>query len=225
MKVFFSSVKKFRILWIFVLSIAGLTILADYSRKNREYIEYPKALDLVVATVEGEEITLRDFALYVAYQEDETQKQAEIYDSEYPLKYWNIHTNGVYIRNVVREEAMSMAIHDTLFYHLSKSLDLELTDEETDALENDVEDFWYDLTDEDKEKKLGITKEDIFLAMEKIAYAQKAQLIYAGMNAVEYSDYEHYEEPFLDFLSDYDYKVEDNVLNRLHFGEITLEHE
>lgn len=198
--------------------------MADSMGKNRSYIEYPKSLDMVVAVVEGEEITLRDFALYVAYQEEKIEEQAQIYDAEYTLKYWNIHTNGVYIREAAKEEAMSMAIHDTLFYHLSKEFDLELTEEEKKTLENDVEDFWSDLTDEGKEKRLGITKDDIYHSMEKIAYAQKAQFLYAGMYAVDNSDYEYQEEIFLDFLSEYDYNVNDDVLDRLHFGEITLEH-
>lgn len=198
--------------------------MADSMGKKRSYIEYPKSLDMVVAVVEGEEITLRDFALYVAYQEEKIEEQAQIYDAEHTLKYWNIYTNGVRIREAAKEEAMSMAIHDTLFYHLSKEFDLELTDEEKKTLENDVEDFWSDLTDEGKEKRLGITKDDIYRSMEKIAYAQKAQFLYAGIYAVDNSDYEYQEEIFLDFLNEYDYNVNDDVLDRLHFGEITLEH-
>lgn len=224
MNVFWNSVKKFRVLWIFVLTIAGLMLLANGINQNRAYIEYAKSLDLIVATVEGEEITLRDFALYVAYQEEKIEEQAQIYDAEYTLKYWNIHTNGVYIRTAAREEAMAMAVHDILFYHLSKEFDLVFSEEEKEALENDVDDFWYDLTDEGKEEKLGITKDDIYRSMEKIAYAQKAQFLYAGLSALEYSEYEYQEETFLDFLSNYDYNVNEDVLDRLHFGEITLEH-
>lgn len=224
MRVFLESAKKFRILWIFVLVIAGLTILADYSRKNRENIEYPESLDVVIAVVEEEEITLREFALYTAYQEAEVQKQAQVYNPDNTLQYWNIHTNGVYIRHAVRDEAVAMAIHDTLFYQLSKGLNLELTEEEKLKLQNDVDDFWYDLTDEGKEKRLGISKEDIYAAMERIAYGEKAQFLYAGMNGVKYSDYDYSEETFLDFLNRYDYKVNEKVRERLQFGEITLSH-
>ena len=82
MNVFLQSIKKFRVLWIFVILVVFLSFLADYTRKNREDIIYPEALDLVVATVEQEEITLREFALYVVHQETEVQKMAEIYDPE-----------------------------------------------------------------------------------------------------------------------------------------------
>ena len=225
MKIFLQSVKKFRVLWIFVVIVAVLSIFADYSRRNREDIIYPESLDVVVATVEEEDITLREFALYVAFQEAEVQKQAEVYEPDDTRKYWNIHTDGVFISQAARNEAMSMAIHDEIFYQMSVELGLSLNDEERQILQNDVDDFWYDLTDEKKEKKLGITKDDIYLAMEKIAYAQKAQAICAGMDGVDYSDYDYYEEVFQDFLGDYKYQVNDKVLERLDFGDITLNHE
>lgn len=225
MNIFLQSVKKFRVLWIFVIVYALLLYIATITSENREDIYYPESLDLVVATVEKEEITLREFALYVAHQEAEVQMQAEVYDPDATRKYWNVHTDGVYISHAARNEAMAMAIHDELFYQMAAELNLELTDEERQILQNDVEDFWYDLTDDGKEQKLGITKEDIYMAMEKIAYAQKAQFICAGIDGLTYSDYEYNEEVFLDFLSDYEYKVNDRILNRLDFGDITLEHE
>lgn len=224
MKIFLQSVKKFRVLWGFAILFAVLSVVADYTRTSREDIVYPEALDLVVATVGEETITLREFALYVAHQEMEVQKQADIYDPEDTRKYWNVHTNGVYISHAARNEAMSMAIHDELFYQIAMELQLTLTEEELQILQSDVDDFWYDLTDDGKEEKLGISKEDIYKAMEKIAYAQKAQFVCAGIDNVSYSDYDYYEEEFLDFLSDYEYKVNDKILNRLDFGDITLEH-
>ena len=224
MKIFLQSMKKFRILWMFVLLFLVMTYVGDQTRKGRVDIVYPESLDMVLATVEEDEITLREFAVYVAHQEAEVQKQANVYDPADTRKYWNVHTDGVYISHAARREAMSMAIHDSLFYQLAMELKLELTEEEKKFLQNDVEDFWYDLTDDGKEDKLGVTKEDISIAMEKIAYAQKAQRVYAGINSVNYSDYDYFEEEFLDFLSDYEYRVNEKVLNRLDFGDITLEH-
>lgn len=224
MKIFLQSMKKFRVLWIVAILCVVIAVLGDRGRRNREYICYPEALDMVLATVEEEEITLREFALYVAHQEMEVQEQAKVYDPDDTRKYWNIHTNGTYICFAARNEAMSMAIHDELFYQMAMELKLELSEEEQQILQNDVNDFWYDLTDDNKDEKLGIVKEDIYTAMEKIAYAQKAQMIAAGIDGVKYEDYEYHTEEFLDFLSDYKYKVNDNVLNRLDFGDITLEH-
>lgn len=225
MKTFFESMKKFRVLWIVVIVFAILAFLANETRVSREEIVYYESLDMVVASVQEEDITLRDFAVYVAHQEAEVQDQAYAYDVDDTRKYWNVRTDMGFVSQVARNEAMSMAIHDELFYQLYQELDLEITEDEMTIIQNDVDDFWNDLVDEEKDTKLGITKEDVYNTMYKIACAQKAQMVYAGINAVDYEDLDYGTEYFMDFLSDYEYKVNDNVLNRLDFGDITLVHE
>ena len=218
------SMKKYKITFFLLILVIVTGVIAVDTRKSREDIVYPESLDMVLATVEGEEIDLRDFAIYVAHQETSVQKQAVIYDAKNTRAYWNMHTDGVFISHAARSEAMSMAIHDELFYQLYGELELTFTDEELQILNNDVEDFWSDLTDEGKEQRLGISKEDIYQSMYKIACAQKAQFIYAQMNGVKYEDYDFYKEEFLKFLDNYQYQVNDRVLNRLDFGDITLTH-
>lgn len=225
MKTFFESMKKYRVLWIFVFVFAVVIFVANEARLNREEIVYYKALDTVVATVQSEEFTLRDFAVYVAHQEAEVQDQALAYDMNDTRKYWNVRTDIGFISQVARNEAMSMAIHDTLFYQLYQELNMELSEEELSLIQNNADDFWMDLVDEEKDVKLGIDHKDVYNTMYKIACAEKAQMIYAGILAVEYSDLDYASEEFLDFLSDYEYEVDDSVLNRLSFGNITLVHE
>lgn len=225
MKTFFESMKKFRVLWLVVLAFVALLYIANETRLSRAEIVYSESLDVVVATVEGADITLRDFAVYVAHQEDAVQDQALAYDEDNTRKYWNVRTEMGFVNQVARNEAMSMAIHDTLFYQLYQDLDIALSDEEQTYLQNDVEDFWLDLVDEEKDTKLGISREDVYNTMYRIACAQKAQFVYASMSGVDYADFNYAEEEFLDFLEDYEYDVKDNVLNRLDFGDITLEHE
>ena len=67
MKTFFESMKKFRVLWAVTLAFALMALVANVSRLGREKIVYSDSLDMVLATVEGEEITLRDCAVYVAH--------------------------------------------------------------------------------------------------------------------------------------------------------------
>ena len=126
---------------------------------------------------------------------------------------------------LARNEAMSMAIHDELFYQLYQDLNMEFSQDELVLIQNDAEDFWNDLVDEEKDSRLGIQKEDVYNTMYKIACSQKAQMVYAGILAVDYEDLDYASEEFLEFLSDYEYKVNDKVLNRLDFGDITLIHE
>lgn len=225
MKIFFESMKKFRVLWILVIVFAIMIYVANEIRLSREEIIYNESLDKVVATVEGQDITLRDFAVYVAHQEEAVQSQALAYDVEDTRKYWNVRTDMGFVSQVARNEAMSMAIHDTLFYQLYPELNLEMTEEELLIIQNDTEDFWLDLVDEEKDVRLGVTKEDVYNTMYRIACAQKAQVVYAGINGVDYEEFNYAEEEFLDFLENYEYKVNDNVLGRLDFGDITLVHE
>lgn len=224
MKIFLESMKKFRVLWIFALAIFLLSFIADKSYQNRQDLVYNQSLDEVVAEVEGQNITLRDFAVYVVFQEDFVQEQALIYDSENTRKYWGLNLNGKFISFSARDTAMEMAIHDELFYQLSQELELSLTEDELAVLNNDVDDFWSDLVDEGKDKKLGISREDVYQSFYKIACGQKAQLIYTSMDGVDYEDYNFGEEEYLSFLKNYKYKIEDSVLERLNFGNITLEH-
>jgi len=218
-------IKRYKITIALLVLTIVMGVLAYNTRIGREDIVYNESLDMVVATVEGAEITLRDFAVYVAHQETQVQEQAIIYDPEDTRKYWNVHTDGTYISHAARNEAMSMAIHDALFYQLSLNFDITFTDEEMQILENDVDDFWNDLVDEEKEKRLGITREDVYNTMYKIACAQKCQMIYAKMHSVSYEDMDFYEEVFLSFLEDYKYEVDDSVLSRIDFGDVTLVHE
>ena len=225
MKIFLESMKKFRVLWIFVLVFSVMVWIANEVRISRAEIVYAESLDMVLATVQGEEFTLREFAVYVAHQEAQVQDQAYAYDMEDTRKYWNIRTDMGFMSQVARNEAMSMAIHDELFYQLYLELNMELSEEEMKLIQNDAEDFWNDLVDEGKDERLGITYADVYETMYRIACSQKAQMVYAGLQAVDYEDMDYASEEFLDFLSDYEYEVEDNVLNRLDFGDITLVHE
>ena len=224
MKRFWELYQKYRIVIFLVLLVVLMILVAIETRNNREEIVYADSLDEIVATVRGEEISLRDFALYVAHQEAEVQEQAVVYNPENTRAYWNIHTDGTYISHAARNEAMSMAIHDELFYQLSQELEIVLTTEESKLIENDADDFWADLIEEEKHLRLGITRDDVYNTMCKIACAEKAQSIYAAMAGVDYEDMDFYEEEFLKFLEKYEYKVDDSVLSRLDFGDITLVH-
>lgn len=225
MKTFLESMKKFRVLWILVLVVAILAVVANQTRISREKIVYAESLDEVLASVQGKEFTLRDFAVYVAHQEAEVQDQAIAYDMDNTRRYWSVRTELGFVSQVARNEAMSMAIHDELFYQLFQELKLDFTEDELALVQNNAEDFWNDLVDEEKDIKLGVEKEDIYNTMYKIACSQKAQMVYAGILAVDYEDLDYASEEFLEFLKDYEYKVNDNVLNRLDFGDITLVHE
>ena len=223
MEVFWNSVKKYRVLWIFALVMLVMALISLGESGNRQYFVYKDALDEVVATVKGEEITLLEFAVYVAHQEAEVHKQAVIYNPNNTKEYWGLHTNGQFVRVATRDAAVQMAIHDELFYQLSQEFKITFSEEELQILQNDVDDFWYDLTDEGNDEKLGVSKQDVYDALYKIAVAEKCQYICASRDGRDYEDYNFASEDYLEFLRNYEYSVEEKVLNRIHFGYVTLE--
>ena len=222
MDVFLESMKKYRVLWGFTLIMLLMAIYTLIQGDQRSMLVYNQNLDEVVATVQGEEITLRDFAVYVAYQEMEIDRQAKVYNPDNPKEYWGLHTNGQFIKVAARQGAVNMAIHDILFYQLGQELKLVLTEEELTVLNNDVMDFWSDLTDDGKEARLGITEQELYDSMHKIALAEKAQYIYARMNGYAYEDYVFSAEEYQEFLQGYEYVIDEKVLNRIDFGDVTL---
>lgn len=222
MKQIWDTIKKYKVTVVLLILFVVMGMVANQKRLSRIDLVYCDSLDMTVATVEGEAITLRDFAIYVAYQEAEVQELAIVYDADNPKAYWNVYTEGGFVSQAARKEAMSMAIHDELFYQLYQELNIPFTEEEMQTLQMDVEDFWADLTEYEKQTYLGVSQEDIYNSMYKIACAQKAQAVYAAMKGFDYEAFDFYEEDFREFLEAYEYEVDDSVLNRLDFGNITL---
>ena len=195
-----------------------------YHQGQKQDIVYREHLDDVAAVVNGNELTFRDLAFYVAYEEQQVEKQAVIYDPDKPNKYWNVHTNGEFIRVTARKNAMSMAIHDEIFYEMALKESITLSDDEKKSLENSQKDFWSDLEDVDGAAKLGVTQEEINAAMEKAAIAQKYQEIYAQLNNADTSDYDFSSGRYKELLEENKYQIKEKMWNRVGMGNVTLDH-
>lgn len=221
------SYKKNRFVITAVLSIAVI-ILLIYSKNNyshKKMMTYSKNVDKICAVVNGKSLTLRNFAFYVAYEEGEVEKQALVYDSKKPSKYWNLHMNGYFIKYSARNAAINMGIHDEIFYQKALKDNVKLTKLEKDTLKNNQEDFWNDLKEEGKDKKLGVSKKDIYDTMEKMAYAQKEQMLCEEIDGVEHGEYDFDQDGYKDLLKENNsYKIAKDVWQRLDFGNITLDH-
>ncbi len=195
-----------------------------YHQGQKQDIVYREHLDDVAAVVNGNELTFRDLAFYVAYEEQQVEKQAVIYDPDKPNKYWNVHTNGEFIRVTARKNAMSMAIHDEIFYEMAVKESITLSDDEKKSLENSQKDFWSDLLDVDGAAKLGVTQEEINATMEKAAIAQKYQEIYAQLNNADTSDYDFSSGRYKELLEENKYQIKEKMWNRVGMGNVTLDH-
>jgi hypothetical protein len=217
-------VKKWCLTAFLLLVLAVMGGYSYWKGSLRSKLVYADSLDLVAATVNGNELTLRSVAFYVAYEEEEVERQAYVYNPEDTNIYWNLHANNTYIRSAARNAAIQMAIHDELFYQMAMEEGISLNEEEEALLAEQEEDTWNDLADYGKDVRLGVDREDIDQTLRRIAYAQKMQYIYANVQGMEEEDYEFYADSYLDFLSEQEYKISEDVWGRVDIGNVTLEH-
>lgn len=192
--------------------------------KDKDWLVFADSLDEIVAEVNGQNLTLRDMAFYIAYDEMKVEEQAEIYDPEDTSRYWNVATNGVFLRLLSKESVMDKAIHDEIFYRMAINENIDLTTEDEQEIADAQKLFWNSIMYGDKLQKLGVTEDDLNETIRKIGIAQKYQLIYAEEHNKAMEDYDIDAEDYEKLLSENQYYIYDNVWDRVQYGEITLEH-
>ena len=203
-------------------------VLGMYSFQSagaRKDLKYTECLDEMAVTVNDQIVTFREAALYVAYEEQSVQEQALVYDEDHTDKYWNLHIDGEFVRVAAKQATQQMLIHDVIFYQMAVEEEMELSEEEAQAFENNFYDFWSDLTDDGKEEMLGVTEDELHEAMRRMALAQKCQEIYAIVNDIPREELDFSGEAYQQLLEEYKYKINDKVWDRLSFGNITLRHD
>ena len=205
--------KRIRFTIILVLILIVVIAFSFQSKEKKEYLVYNEALDKTAVTVDDVSLTLKDIAFYVAYEEKTVQEQAILYNPDNPRQYWNVYTDGQFVKLTAKQAALDMAVHDEIFYQMAVAEGLTL-----DA----ASDFWSDLEDWQKEQ-LGISEEELDSEMEKIALADKYQSIYAEMNQKEYEAYNFNGEAYEALLSEHEYSVNEKVWDRVDFGSVTLD--
>ena len=218
--------KRKNIIFIIVLVCLILVcgLIAVYSNRKKETLDYANVLGNTAVTVDGNVLTIRDLAFYIAYEESEVEKQAVIYNPDDTNAYWKLHINGEFLKVSARNAAMNMAIHDEIFYQMANEEGIALSDEEMELLKEKQDEFWSDLSDEAKEKII-VSQDELNAAMERIAVVQKYQMIYAELQNKTYDDYEFNGDSYETLLASHEVVINSDVWERLDFGNITLEHE
>ena len=163
--------KRIRFTIILVLILIVVIAFSFQSKEKKEYLVYNEALDKTAVTVDDVSLTLKDIAFYVAYEEKTVQEQAILYNPDNPRQYWNVYTDGQFVKLTAKQAALDMAVHDEIFYQMAVAEGVKLDVTEQEYLENDESDFWSDLEDWQREQ-LGISEEELDSEMEKIALAE-----------------------------------------------------
>ncbi|MCH5332601.1 MAG: hypothetical protein J1D89_01470 [Agathobacter sp.] len=217
--------RKFLITVALACIVVIFVVYRETTAGGRGKLDYASSLDKVAAVVNGEELTLRKLAFYVAYEEALVQKQALIYDPGDTSRYWNVQIDKVFIRVQARNAAMQMAIHDVIFSDMADEDGVTLADEEEAKLLFEQTNFWQDLVEDEKVERLGVTKDDIFESMRRVALAEKYQSIYEQITGADEGDYDIEQAAYKELLSAQKYKVRKELWRRVPFGNVTLRHE
>lgn len=91
---------------------------------------------------------------------------AIIYNPDNTDEYWQLYINHTFLREQAKQTVVDMTIHDTLFYQMATAEKITLSEEEEQYLANDQQDFWSDLTEEQR-ARLGVDEETIDASMQK----------------------------------------------------------
>lgn len=192
--------------------------------QGTDWLVYSESLDKTAVVVNGQGLTLRDMAFYIAYDEMIVEEQAQIYDATDTTRYWNLKTNDVYIRQLSKKNVMKKAVHDEIFYQLAVAEKMELSEEEERQITEVQETFQDNVMTEAKLERMGVSQNDINASIRKIGIAQKYQSIYAEINQYDMEELEIEGEAYNMMLADYRYWINDDVWDRVNYGDVTLVH-
>ena len=209
---------------ILIAILLSVVIRNSVGTRSGKPLVYNESLDLVAAQVNDETLTLRDMAFYVGYEEYRIEQDAIVYDPDDTGRYWSLRIKGGFMTAVARKNAIQMAVHDTLFYQMAQKEGITLTADDRQHMDNKLEDFWEDLTERQGEQALGISRKDAQKTIERIAYAQKYQVIYAQLHNRKTDDYAYTTKTYQALLKTQKYRINNRVWNRVSFGNVTLSH-
>ncbi len=111
--------QKLRFTAVLVVLVIVLGTASYREQGKRQKLSFPESLDLVVVAVDGEQVTLREMAFYIAYEEGSMEDAAIIYNPDNTDEYWRLYTNHTFLREQAKQTVVDMTIHDTLFWQMA----------------------------------------------------------------------------------------------------------
>ena len=215
--------QKLRFTAVLVVLLIILGTASYREQGKRQKLSFPESLDLVVVTVDGEQVTLREMAFYIAYEEGSMEDAAIIYNPDNTDEYWRLYTNHTFLREQAKQTVVEMTVHDTLFAQMAAEEGVVLSEAEEQYLANEQQDFWSDLTEEQRES-LSVSEDTLDETMRKMALAQKYQSILAEMEQVDYEDYSIGGTEYEKLLAQHTCELDETTWDRVPFGSITVDH-
>ena len=120
--------QKLRFTAVLVVLVIILGMASYREQGKRQKLSFPESLDLVVVAVDGEQVTLREMAFYIAYEEGNMEDAAIIYNPDNTDEYWQLYINHTFLREQAKQTVVDMTIHDTLFYQMATAEKITLSE-------------------------------------------------------------------------------------------------
>ena len=209
---------------VLIMCVAVIAYALFSMGEGRGPLDYYKHIDDTAFSVDGKDVTFKDLAFYILYEEGKIEEQAKIYNPDYTKDYWNIHTNDTFIQLEAKDVILGMAEHDELFYQLAvkEGMDTLTMDEESD-LAYAITDFWEDRLDVQMDN-LPCDKETINQQMKKAAIAEKYQDYLASTKGPSVAAYNYDGYYYSLIKEEHQIKINKKLWDKLVLGDITLEH-
>ena len=207
---------------VIIVVLLVLTYVSFVSYQNKTKLDYAANVDKVAVTVDGKDLTLKDLSFYVLHQEYVVERQAQVYNADNTRDFWNIHTNGYFLRGVAKKAVMGAAVHDQIFCQEALKHHMVLSSDEKDQLEDARTDFWDDLYDEQKQNNPS-DDASVNEIIGHIALAEKYQRYLVKKHQTTYASYNWDGYDYTKLLKQHDVD-EKSIWHRVVLGDITLRH-
>jgi len=195
--------------------------IINMRNQNFKSTKFPDIQDEWLVRVDDIEYTANDLAFYIAYEEGSVEEQAVLYNPKNPNEYWNVHTNGEFIRSSAKNTCMNMAVHDFVMYSLALDRGVSLDEEEKEVAKNNATDFWDDLG-EGRQPLLLISEEELEASVQMVALAEKMQKVLAEENSKSQITYAFDGMGYNELLEEHKVEINSEVWDKLSFGNITV---
>lgn len=224
------SVTKKTILPIIIVNI--LLILVGVFGKILTRFDYKDHFDDIVISVDGENISLREFGYYIYQVEAFVQNQALLYDPENPKLWWNTHfsagLDSQFVCDYAKKVALNTCICDQIYYEEAIHSGLVIDEACKAKINKEAQEMFESMTSSQL-AATGLSQEDIIKMHRKHVIASVyAESLATKLDLGNYDkepkellnwDGEYYEEEILPM---HEIKQNDKILDNITLGKITV---
>ncbi len=211
-----------------------MLVLFAIAGKMLTRFDYEDHLDNTVISVDGTDITLREFGYYIYEVESFVQNQALLYDPENPKHWWNTHfsagPDSQFVCDYAKKVALNTCICDQIYYKEAIKTGIGPEEALTSQTIGEARALYLNMTPLQLEAT-GLDEELIIEMHNRHVIASKyAKKLSGEQNFSKYDkepdellnwDGEYYQE---EILPKHELIINDELLRKITLGKITVNH-